>query len=440
MSARNNRVLIIETNHSWRGWRSSTLRKCGFGLLVLAIAGAVYLTTRSPAPQKKSGTAAVALKVEPITSRDVVGANPSPAPVTADTPASAPVKPMAAASCGVALAEAQNKQVVDVLGTELWEYNVGASTQAARSSVVQLLLASGDAQTRAAGLLLSAREKFIAAAPTNCAANEDCLKEFRSQSKEAALKSVSELAALARRHKIASIYGWALSMCGAAKYEHGSNLDQCSALSILQWAELAPQNAWPWLALAGEASQRRDYSGIENAMNHAAQATDWRASSASLGALVTAQLPPDVQGLPRMALLSESVTFIAMDQSHLQALTSFCSSELDANRVQSCARMAENLLNQTDSLLGLNIALRVGERAGFSADRLKVVREERDALSRLEPLKDLATATGMAQYCAGVDKAVGYLQSQIEVGELGALRLQLKAAGAHINPRPQAGR
>lgn len=378
-------------------------------LAVLAAPGAAVPAASAP-------TAATVVAPAPVRSRAEPDCRVSEAPLAKLRAAVAALRPDDAASSALmARIEAEDRRA-DQAG------------MAAHRAAVATLRASADPLRRAAGLYAAMLGLPSEVPP--CEDNKGCAEAIR-RTGGAYTPGLAELATQARDGTSAQVYAWALHACGTARYQ-GWSPAACEGLSAQRWAQLAPQSAWPWLALADEARKAGDLSGEVGAMHRAAQATQWRSNSGELLRLLLAAQPPDQT--PQVRLRSEARAVVIdslasfSSQGSLLGVSRHCSAHQDANRRQTCAAIADRLLGQADSLVLLAVAIGVSERSGVPAARIAAARDEAKQLPTLavdwEPLLSASPATA----CEGLARASRYIASMAALGELGALREQLAAS------------
>jgi hypothetical protein len=233
--------------------------------------------------------------------------------------------------------------------------------------------AAGDAPSRALALYLAAMDHSFD--PKGCEGN-DCKVPFEAQA-QAAARSASSLALLAQETKLPQAYSWALSAC-RAKAADPVLYPACGNVSTQHWADAAPNNAWPWLLLAAEAQRRNDLSGMESSMHRASLASDWRHPGDEARQMLVTHMPPSVSSTAVLYALT-GVGFLHADKAGLSSLSQYCGANQDANRAQTCTRLAAGLLKSANDLFQLSVAIKVGARSDVPQDVLAVAEARRVA-------------------------------------------------------------
>lgn len=282
------------------------------------------------------------------------------------------------------------------------------------------LKAAGDTPSRALALYVAAMDNSFD--PNGCEGN-DCKGPIEVQSAVSA-RAASDLALLAQATKLPQALAWALQAC-RFKASDPVLYPACGNVSAQHWADAAPNNAWPWLLLASEAQGRNDLSGMESAMHRAALASDWQHPGDEARRMLVSHLPPSVSST------SVLYAFISIDSLHpevagLGALAQYCGTNQDANRAQTCARLAAALFKSSNDLLRLSLAVKVGARSGLPAELLAAAQSQIDAAransrSTLDLLRDPRRQCPFHQVQARV------VLRSADIGELAAIEEEFRA-------------
>jgi hypothetical protein len=129
---------------------------------------------------------------------------------------------------------------------------VVALTKGAGTRWLSALQNSGDLRARVAGLLLEGK-----------VTGGDSLHPVAEQTR-------NEVVQLAAGAGDPAVYAMALSMCGTSAVTDADSA--CRQLSLQGWARMDPDNAVPWLLLAGKARASHDSATEADAFSHAATA------------------------------------------------------------------------------------------------------------------------------------------------------------------------
>ena len=272
------------------------------------------------------------------------------------------------------------------------------------------MAADGDLQVRAAGLLLAARGGGVGAR-----------------------QRVEQLARLAAASSDATAYAMALQACrGLADPVAGA----CGLLGQAQAAQLAPDDASPWLALAAEAAARQDAEAEHDAMRRAAQASRISTHTATLPLLVARSLPAPDAALARTLALGQAfglqdVARLLPPPGGMAQARAYCvaGGEPDADaRAPACRGLAKLLLQHGRTVAELGAGLDIARRWSPALAGLATWQQEHDALvDTAPPLPD-----GIDLGCAAQERQLDWLRRVAAVGERAALREQLAAAGHSI--------
>jgi hypothetical protein len=102
----------------------------------------------------------------------------------------------------------------------------------------------------------------------------------------------------------------------------------------------------------------------------------------------------------------------------LSEISRYCSTEAlrrDETH-KECDAVAELLVNHGGTILNFGLGVRIGERVGWSSERLKGLSQEREALFRLLPDERQGWS------CEMVNRTNEFVDKRAQLGELGALR------------------
>jgi hypothetical protein len=251
------------------------------------------------------------------------------------------------------------------------------------SHVAADLVSQAAPQTRAVGLYARLVVAMRLAArsdqqPSADCTDAECMQRRWKIAKEAAAPHAVELARLATASQDPVAYAFALFGCRLNR-EDGA----CAQLSIERWAQLESDNAVPWLHLAGDAAGRKDEAALSAALLKASRAK----TSDSHGSL-TLQMAehPVARALaaaPRLVYLSQLLgVYAALPTPPHLAVSQACSVEslADPDRKKLCGDLATMMTERSASLLELSLGTTIGERAGWPVERVRRLRDERDAI------------------------------------------------------------
>ncbi len=207
----------------------------------------------------------------------------------------------------------------------------------------------------------------------NCEPSAECSSKPFFAMQEARAASIEPLINLAASSNDPGVYAAALYACMGAK--NGG----CENLSYAQWADMEPDNAAAWLSAASEAESRKDTSARAVALQRAAEATRYDLHVPRLAGIVeteSAQAQDPLSLSPMYALLFSANAMAGIPQ--FSGILKHCSREevQDDTRRTLCDALAEKMAKSDESLIAASIARAIGERVGWSAERLQSLKDE----------------------------------------------------------------
>jgi hypothetical protein len=335
--------------------------------------------------RSRSQPPAVVKNMSPAVEPVAVAAVATPSPVTPTAPSTASATAMPSPR---RLVPCDPKQIVlpDPQVTETPTTADKTPGTALFAAISRTLSSSSDPTTRAAALFLASIDTSID--PAGCVGN-DC-SEGDARRRKANAEAASALATLVQTANVPGAYSWALSACLFAQAD-AVTYPACGSLSLQRWAQVAPDNAWPWLTLANEAQRHGDVSGLESAMHRASLARDWVHPADEIRRLLVSGLPADTTSTDFIGVIARTVNFDGGKPAGLSTLSRYCDANQDANRRQTCTRLADAALDSAKDLYQLSIAIKLGERSGLAPERL-----ERAATRKAQAYQALAATLGSA--------------------------------------------
>jgi hypothetical protein len=297
--------------------------------------------------------------------------------------------------------------------------HVGALTKGAGARWLSALQNSDDLRARVTGLLLEGK-----------VTGGDSLRPVQEQTR-------NEVVQLAAGSSDPAVYALALSMCSTAAANDGDSA--CRELSLQQWAHIDPDNAVPWLLLAGKARSRHDSAAEAAAFSHAATAHKIDSYSDSVYTFAEAELPQDVTPLERSYLATEVIgveAAIALPQYSVASQHCSTNAMQDSSVQQQCKSLAELLVIKGPNLLDLGLGKTIGARAGWSSERVKEIALEQQALM-LSIIQQTPSDNDTMWTCDAVSHANAYLIQRVRLGEVGAARDVLERSGETVEEMAQ---
>lgn len=303
--------------------------------------------------------------------------------------------------------------------------------EATKRPALEAMEASGDERVQAAahffqGALAGVSPDFLSQA---CAGDDACVRSASAR-RQAAEPHRATLVRLAQSSSDPQIYAWAYRSCNALD---PSAEGTCQLITAEQWARLDPTNARPWLAVASEAERRQDTATLDDAMFHVASAERMEAGWGQLPLALIEHVPPgETHLVGALELAIEAIGVDGIGLPAYQTATKYCGAKLlaDANRRETCERIAGLLVDRSTTLMDRNIGSSMGKRLGWPAERLETLREEREALfgtaARDQPRIDGSHG------CADVRRELDRFREVAAYGELGTLRRAVDASGKPV--------
>lgn len=290
-------------------------------------------TTRSAAPGHASAPRAPAAP------------RPTPVPgATAAAPAPPAFAPGEIEVCGFGRAQADTP-AADQLAAQ-----ANDKLEGALAAHLRRMRASNDERTRAAALM--------------------------------ALEELPPLVTMAMRTSDPKVFAFAQQACLRRNAKDFGS--PCALLSDEQGARLDPDNGAAWMKVADGARLRGETDNMVAALRRVAASPIHDAREFSFYALAMDALPagiPEGERL-RVSLGLLGVQFALALPSHL-SITTLCTEALarEVNRQPLCEALADHLVARGSLLIHAAIGARMGERAGWSADRLERTRARVRAMS-----------------------------------------------------------
>jgi hypothetical protein len=273
---------------------------------------------------------------------------------------------------------------------------------------IATLQSSSDPHARAAGLILAGPERSEA------------------------------VAQLALQNADPVLYGLALEACGRTEHPGAA----CSQISPDSWAQLDPDNAAPWLQVAGRARLRGDSAGEAAAMKRAAAAMQIDDYYYSLYAYAQPSLPAGLDAAV-IYYLSISAFGVAVSGAHPQYTEArkYCSDEaVHVGLVADECRALANLFESAGATArDLGMAKSIGARVGWSQQRIDAATKYLQALqAELETTEP--GINGERWSCGALSASNAYLSDMARLGEIPALRERFERSGISVPERAQQHR
>jgi hypothetical protein len=234
------------------------------------------------------------------------------------------------------------------------------------------------------------------------------------------------------------IYALALSECG----DHGYNMavGPCQGLSWEHWANIDPDNAAPWFAVAGKAGSSGDRRGVEDALAKASTASHFDTYAGTVGTIALNALPRDMAPLDKAVAGANVMTGLGVGIPTIDIASTLCSdaSIQEPTRRQQCTSLTNHLADDGTSVIDVLVAVTLAKRLGLSKDLvIKLQKEQRSdsmALTAHNPWRYTNDGSGFTLLSDfGCDTVRGYddlLDAMLATG--GNQRAALAAVGGTL--------
>jgi hypothetical protein len=305
-----------------------------------------------------------------------------------------------------------------------------STASAVLASLAQKLIQVDEPRQKAKGLYMQARLVQLVSLESEAIAYHDCKGDIgcsgRSDEiqKQQRVAAAEPLISLALAGRDPDIYAAASYACNLAT--NGS----CAAITS-RWAAVDPDNAAAWAIVASAATTRDDVETRDHALRQAAAAGKYDLRFPSMAALT------DVDFVKAQPILMQAqignhafglLASAALVQS--SAMTNLClRSSLDEARKALCGTLAEKMLAANNDVLGLSVAIAVGEKIGWNAARMQELRNEKSlVMGLLHEMMDVKNPYS----CENLTKHNQWLQRTLAHGERGMAREKIAASGKSL--------
>ena len=289
---------------------------------------------------------------------------------------------------------------------------VGALTQKSAERWLARMMNSDDLRARAAGLLLEGK---ISDGAT--------VRPMAEQTRD-------ELVQLAMGAADPAVYAMAMTACNTYAGD-GDGSGACQRLSLQQWAQMDPDNAVPWLAIAAKARATHDAAAEAEAFGRAARAHKTDRYTDSLYGFAATELPADASPLEQWYFAVEVIGIeSAMGLPYATAAVKHCSIEAmqDSSAKDECSALAELMVSKGTTLLDLGLGSGIGARAGWPSSRIDTLTQHRKALMYAIVQSTPAGIDDMWT-CKGAERGTLYVMRRAQLGEMGAAAEALGRSG-----------
>ncbi len=193
----------------------------------------------------------------------------------------------------------------------------------------------------------------------------------------------------------------------------------CDRIDVARrWVAADTQNQMAWLALAAESKAAGDVVGARAAFVRGAGASRWHEPDVDLGRVLIDTIPRDATPDDRSTALAATLGAVAATTMPFQEIAGFCrEGDHDADLLDGCRRIVTTMARDTDSLIGLQVAVRLAARAGVDRVVVEGFQRTADAIQwgmqpRADEPVDLDEATGAQR-----DSALASWTARVTDGE-----------------------
>ncbi len=255
----------------------------------------------------------------------------------------------------------------------------GTSSQIV-AALTTKLIQSERARDKALGLFMQADQVGSAAwdaerlnRPGCDVAEPDCREKPFEASQRARAMATEPLVKLALSTGDVDAYAMALYACRSIK------TGACSSVTYERWAVMEPNNAVVWFSLASQAQVRGDIQAHMFALQRAATATDFNTRVPAFDVASVGSLLPAGDPLEAWAVGDMLIRMSLFNGDRYSGVGRYCArigKDPDINR-SICDVLATKLEQKDQSLTGGAIAVSIGEKLGWSAERVQLLKDER---------------------------------------------------------------
>ncbi len=236
-----------------------------------------------------------------------------------------------------------------------------------------------------------------------------------------------------------AVYATAVSACNTYR---DSAKGACERISLLAWTRLDPDNATPWLLVAGNANAQGNAAAAADAFSHAARAGKVDSYNFSLLAYAEPELPQAATPLERWSMaINANGMEATIEMPQYRIASQHCSAvSLEDNGLhKQCSELAEVFTSKGTNLIDFGFGAGLGRRAGWPEERVAGLFRERDALMQVM-MQAVPTGVDNQWNCSAVELGNAYVRELVQLGELGAAREALDRSGETVQELAQKWR
>jgi hypothetical protein len=264
----------------------------------------------------------------------------------------------------------------------------------------------------------------------------DCRVRVGEAFEEAALQAPAydALVKLASASDDPAIYAIAYRACHPQLPNFGASTGYCALLSAARWAQLDPQNAYPWLYAAFEAKFSGDTAAQDDAFYRASLATTFDSYPDTLLPAFDTDAFRSESPTVQFAI-AQGIYGHTFDGHSDHILRNFCSATAvaDPNRWQICGALV-GVLSGADDPSWWEGAGFIGQTLGMPAERLAALRDRLSTYGGALPKHVRETcgrgaALSEQDRCELAVKCEGWIEDASRYGPVGAHRRESESGG-----------
>ncbi len=225
-----------------------------------------------------------------------------------------------------------------------------------------------------------------------------------------------ELIKLAETTNDPDVYAMAFHQCQKKKAAG------CSNVTAEQWAKLDPDNAVPWLAIAGGAIQRKDAVAGDAALEKFASLPKLNSRKPPLADVLQSE---QIQSLAPMTKANVGFNLMATNGSlmlyDLGRFGKYCGLEFASSdkRKEICGLVANRFADQDEDWVTKMMGRNIGERAGWSKSRTGAIKAEFEEYISLA-IEEVSDPKMLS--CDGLTRLNERAIDMLKLSEIGAFR------------------
>jgi hypothetical protein len=302
-------------------------------------------------------------------------------------------------------------------------------TNRALAKATSKLVQSNHVREKATGLYLLALQASWDAGESErlnypgCKGDDDCAAKPYQARQRAVPVNAEPLVELALDSGDIGVYVTALYACS------GSNVGACAKISYARWAQIEPDNAAAWMMAASETEARKDSAARASALQRAISASDYKTRAPTLADVLALD---EIQAQPPTLLASTLSMIVGINAAYgigsVGGIGRHCGrlENTDESRRATCDALATKMAEKDETLVGAMMAKSIGERSGWSAERLQPLKDEYEVYTG-QIFEGISEENMFS--CDVISRGNQQLLRSFALGERGATREFVKNSG-----------